>query len=70
MTGTMAGVGIVQLGGALLGRWVAFGWIMAAWAGWAMLVLSIGYLLFSGLAEHYRREGTPLALSKHMGEWQ
>ncbi|MGY2463712.1 T6SS effector BTH_I2691 family protein [Vreelandella sulfidaeris] len=62
MTGTMAGVGIVQLGGALLGRWVAFGWIMAAWAGWAMLVLSIGYLLFSGLAEHYRREGVRLWL--------
>ncbi|QNI02745.1 hypothetical protein HXW73_07230 [Halomonas sp. SH5A2] len=62
MTGAMTGVGIVQLGGALLGRWLAFGWIMAPWAGWAMLTLSVGYLLFSLLAENYRREGIRLWL--------
>ncbi|SBR49380.1 T6SS effector BTH_I2691 family protein [Halomonas sp. HL-93] len=55
-------VGGVQLFGAAASRWFAFGWIMAPWAGWAMLILSVGYLVFSGLAEHYRREGVRLWL--------
>ncbi|MGP9550707.1 MULTISPECIES: hypothetical protein [unclassified Halomonas] len=55
-------VGGVQLFGAAAGRWFAFGWIMAPWAGWAMLILSVGYLLSSLLAGHYRREGIRLWL--------
>ncbi|SNY96349.1 T6SS effector BTH_I2691 family protein [Halomonas sp. hl-4] len=62
MTSIMTGVGGVQLVGAAVGRWLAFGWIMAPWAGWAMLILSAGYLVFSGLAGHYRREGVRLWL--------
>ncbi|BBI64234.1 hypothetical protein HSBAA_55400 [Vreelandella sulfidaeris] len=68
MTVGMTGVSGAQLVGASLSRWFAFGWIMAPWAGWAMLVLSAGYLLFSVLAENYRREGALMALSKHMGK--
>src|SRR5690554_2658630 len=58
----ISAVGGVQLGGALLGRWFAFGWILAPWASWALLVLSAGYLMASLLAEHYRREGVRLWL--------
>lgn len=62
MTTVMTGVGGAQLFGAAASRWFAFGWIMAPWAGWAMLTLSVGYLLFSVLAENYRREGVRLWL--------
>ncbi|QPL44646.1 hypothetical protein IT895_10450 [Halomonas sp. A40-4] len=62
MTIGMTGVSGAQLVGALLSRRFAFGWIMAPWAGWAMLTLSVGYLLFSVLAENYRREGIRLWL--------
>lgn len=58
----MSAVGGMQLGGALLGRWFAFGWILAPWASWALLALSVGYLIASMLAEHYRREGVRLWL--------
>ncbi|SDM94876.1 hypothetical protein SAMN05192555_1322 [Franzmannia pantelleriensis] len=61
-TSGMSAVGIIQLGGASLGRWVAFGWIMAPWASWALLIFSAGYLLSGLFAEHYRREGIRLWL--------
>lgn len=58
----LTGVSIAQLGGALLGRWFAFGWILAPWASWALLALSVGYLISSMLADHYRRDGVRLWL--------
>ncbi|MGQ4880701.1 T6SS effector BTH_I2691 family protein [Billgrantia sp. LNSP4103-1] len=61
-TVSMSVIGSAQLGGALLGRWFAFGWILAPWASWALLALSVGYLIASMLAEHYRREGVRLWL--------
>ncbi len=58
----MAAIGSFQLGGALAGRWFAFGWILAPWASWALLILSAGYLLASMFSERYRREGVRLWL--------
>ncbi|MBP5980088.1 MAG: hypothetical protein KA748_07755 [Halomonas sp.] len=63
-TSGMATVGVFQLGGALLGRWFAFGWILAAWASWALLALSVGYLISSMLAQQHRRDGVRLWLYK------
>ena len=64
MTSIMTGVGGAQLVGAVAGRWVAFGWILAPWASWALLALSVGYLISSMLAEHHRRDGVRLWLYK------
>ena len=58
----MSMVGGAQLLGAVAGRWVAFGWILAPWASWALLALSVGYLISSMLADHYRRDGVRLWL--------
>ncbi|MBF8224436.1 T6SS effector BTH_I2691 family protein [Halomonas sp. 328] len=67
VTTGMSIVGGAQLGGALFGRWFAFGWILAPWASWALLALSVGYLLASMLADHYHREGVRLWL--HQSTW-
>ncbi|HDZ49444.1 hypothetical protein LCGC14_0265690 [marine sediment metagenome] len=61
-TAGMTIVGGTQLLGAVAGRWVAFGWILAPWASWALLALSVGYLISSMLADYYRRDGVRLWL--------
>lgn len=61
-TAGMTIVGGTQLLGAVAGRWFAFGWILAPWASWALLALSVGYLISSMLADYYRRDGVRLWL--------
>lgn len=69
----MSIVGGAQLLGAGAGRWVAFGWILAPWASWALLALSVGYLISSMLADYHRRHGVRLWLYKstwgNANEW-
>ncbi|WP_279628417.1 T6SS effector BTH_I2691 family protein [Vreelandella songnenensis] len=57
-------VGGTQLLGGLVGRWLAFSWILAPWASWALLALSVGYLISSMLADYYSRDGVRLWLYK------
>ncbi len=61
-SGAMGLLSGAQFAGALLGRWIAFAWIMAPWTVWAFAIAGVVYLFSSFIAGHYHREGIRLWL--------
>ncbi len=59
---TMGLVSAAQLGGAIVGYWWSFAWILAPWAVWALAIAGVVYLFASFFADHYHREGIRLWL--------
>ncbi|WP_136248753.1 T6SS effector BTH_I2691 family protein [Halomonas borealis] len=59
-----AGVFTAQMGGALVGRLLNYGfaWIMAPWIAWVFFIAGVVYLFSSYFASYFHREGIRLWL--------